>query len=147
MRYFGLIASVSLLLLLCPHTICEEQPTPVAEVAEQVIVEEEPITFDYLGEFKLTAYCSCEKCCGEWAKNRPQGVVYGASGEILVAGYSVAVDPKIIDYGTEIIIDGKTYRADDCGGAIKGNRIDVYFDNHEDALRFGVQHADVFMVI
>ena len=78
-----------------------------------------------MGEFKVTAYCSCEKCCGEWAMNRPDGIVYGSSGEELIPGYSIAVDPKVIPYGTEVIIGGNRYIAHDTGGAIKGNRIDT----------------------
>jgi len=102
----------------------------------------EPVS---LGEFKLTAYCSCEICCGVWANNRPNGIVYGAIGEELKEGYSIAVDPEVIPYRTEVIIDGKTYKAQDCGGAIKGNRIDVYFEDHDDALEFGVKHTEVFV--
>lgn len=98
-----------------------------------------------LGNFKLTAYCSCSLCCGKWAYNRPNGIVYGAIGEELKEGYSIAVDPTVIAYRTEVVINGHTYKAQDCGGAIKGNRIDVYFENHNDALEFGVQYADVFI--
>lgn len=98
-----------------------------------------------LGKFKLTAYCSCEECCGKWAYNRPNGIVYGAIGEELKEGYSIAVDPDVIPYRSEVIINGKKYRAQDCGGAIKGNRIDVYFEDHNDALDFGVQYAEVFV--
>ena len=105
-----------------------------------------------LGEFKLTAYCSCEKCCGKWALNRPKDengkdIVYGSSGTILVAGTSIAVDPSVIPYGSQVEINGHTYTAQDTGGAIKGNRIDVYFDNHQDALNFGVKYAEVFLIV
>ena len=125
------------------ETLEEEQP--VANIKEDVVyTKNEPIC---LGEFKLTAYCPCEKCCGSWAFDRPDGIVYGSSGEELKAGYSIAVDPSVIPYGTEVVINGLTYRADDCGGAIKGNRIDVYFNNHKDALDFGVKYADVFMEV
>lgn len=102
----------------------------------------EPVS---LGEFKLTAYCPCEICCGIWANNRPDDIVYGAIGEELKEGYSIAVDPDVIPYGTDVIINGHTYKAQDCGGAIKGNRIDVYFEDHDDALEFGVQYTDVFV--
>lgn len=98
-----------------------------------------------LGNFKITAYCSCEICCGKWANNRPNGIVYGAIGEELKEGYSIAVDPKVIPYRTEVVINGNTYKAQDCGGGIKGNEIDVYFENHDDALEFGVQYAEVFL--
>ena len=98
-----------------------------------------------LGNFKLTAYCSCSLCCGKWANNRPNGIVYGAIGEELKEGYSIAADPEVISYRTEVIINGHTYKAQDCGGGIKGNEIDIYFENHNDALDFGVQYADVFI--
>ena len=100
-----------------------------------------------LGEFKLTAYCPCSICCGKWAYNRPDGIIYGAIGEELKEDYSIAVDPNVIPYRTEVIIDGKVYKAQDCGGAIKGNRIDVYFENHNDALKFGVQYKEIFVNI
>jgi 3D (Asp-Asp-Asp) domain-containing protein len=101
-----------------------------------------------LGEFKLTAYCSCHKCCGFWANDRPldengNDIVIGASGERLYQGVSIAVDPEVIPYDSKVYIGGKEYIAHDCGGAIKGNRIDVYFDNHRDALDFGVRYANV----
>ena len=103
-----------------------------------------------LGNFKLTAYCACELCCGKWAYNRPidgngDEIVYGSIGERLKEGYSIAVDPTVISYRTEVVINGHTYKAQDCGGAIKGNRIDVYFEDHQAALNFGVQYAEVFI--
>ena len=65
-----------------------------------------------LGEFKLTAYCSCKKCCGSWANGRPideygNDIVIGASGERLCQGVSVAVDPAVIPYDNKVYIDGK----------------------------------------
>lgn len=103
-----------------------------------------------LGEFKLTAYCSCSICCGKWANNRPidengKEIVYGSIGEKLQEGYSIAIDPSVIPYGTEVVINRHTYKAQDCGGAIKGNEIDVYFEDHNKALEFGVQYAEVFI--
>ena len=79
----------------------------------------EPVS---LGEFKLTAYCSCEKCCDEFALNRPvdengNEIVYGAIGERLKEGYSIAIDPTVIPYRTKVIINDKVYEAQDCGGA------------------------------
>lgn len=91
-----------------------------------------------LGEFKLTAYCACLKCCG-----KTDGIT--ATGTKATQGRTIAVDPKVIPYGSEVIINGHTYIAEDCGGAIKNNRIDVYFDSHQEALNFGVQYAEVFL--
>lgn len=93
-----------------------------------------------LGKFKLTAYCSCSKCCGKWAGSPT------ASGVMPRANHTIAVDTGVIPFGTKVIINGKTYVAEDTGSAIKGNKIDVYFDSHSKALNFGVQYAEVFVV-
>lgn len=119
------------------------QPMEEVVVAEPEQTEPELVS---LGEFKLTAYCSCQKCCDSWAMNRPldengNEIVYGASGAVLEAGRSIAVDPEVIPYGTVVIINGHEYVAEDCGGSIKGNRIDVYHSGHESALEFGLQYA------
>ena len=105
----------------------------------------------YIGNFVLTAYCPCVECCGEWAYGRPldengKEIVYGSSGQRLEQGVSIAVDPSVITYGTRVEIDGGIYIAQDCGGAIKENRIDVYFENHSDALSFGVQTKPVYII-
>lgn len=115
---------------------------------EEIIKEPELVS---LGKFKMTAYCSCTHCCGKWAYNRPvdengNEIVYGSIGERLIGGVSIAVDPNVIPYNTEVIINGNTYIAHDTGGAIDGNKIDVYMSNHQAALDFGVQYAEVFVV-
>lgn len=131
------------------NEIIEQEKNIVNATDEDLIVLENKK--ESLGEFKLTAYCSCEKCCGKWALNRPKDdngkdIVYGSTGTVLIAGTSIAVDPSVIPYGSQVEINGHTYIAHDTGGAIKGNRIDVYFDNHQDALNFGVQYAEVFLI-
>ena len=123
-----------------PTTQCET----VIETEPQTETETEPI-YESLGIFKITAYCSCSKCCGQWANNRPNGVVYGASGQQLISNYSIAVDTSIITYGEIVYINGREYAAHDCGGAIKGNRIDLYMNSHEAALQWGVREIEVFV--
>ena len=108
------------------------EPDPAAEEAAEPAPE-----LQSLGTFKLTAYCPCPKCCGEWA----DGITY--TGTEATAGRTVAVDPKGIPLGSTVYINGSAYVAEDIGGAIKGNRIDVYFPDHKTALQFGVQHAEV----
>lgn len=104
-----------------------------------------------LGEFRLTAYCACEKCCGKWALNRPvdengETIVYTASMKRAEAGWTVAADTNVLPFGTRIWIDGKEYEVQDRGGAIKGNSIDIYFDTHEEACEFGLQYNEVYVV-
>lgn len=94
---------------------------------------------DYLGKFKLTYYCACPICCGEYAN----GIT--ATGTVATEGRTIAVDPSVIPYGTQVIINGNVYTAEDCGGAIKDNRIDIYMNSHEACLSQGVGYADVFL--
>lgn len=82
--------------------------------------------------FKVTAYCPCEHCSGDYGRMTSTGV-------LATAGRTIAVDPTYIPYGTKVTINGTTYIAEDCGGAIKGNRLDIFFDSHQEAVEFGVQ--------
>lgn len=102
-----------------------------------------------LEDVKMTAYCICEKCCGKSPDHPAYGIT--ASGRKARPDVSVAVDPSIIPLGSDVLIDygdGKLqyYVADDKGGAIKGNRIDVCKESHQAALEFGVKYATVYFV-
>ena len=92
-----------------------------------------------------TAYCSCAQCCGIWAENRENGIVYTASGAIAQAGHTIAVDTSVIPFGSVVLIGGVAYVAEDTGSAIIGNRIDIYFDSHDEALQFGIQELTVYV--
>lgn len=99
----------------------------------------------------VTAYCGCPKCCGIWSTDHPSriGTDYvqkTASGTIPVAGRTIAVDPDVIPFGTKVVINGHEYTAEDTGSAVKGDRIDVFFDNHQDALEWGKQTLEVTIV-
>ena len=87
--------------------------------------------------FTVTAYCPCEKCCGAYANG------YTATGAKATQGVTIAADPDVLPMGTEIELDGHTYTVQDTGGAISGNRLDLYFDSHEDALQWGVREKIV----
>lgn len=123
----------------------EEKPTATEpEIEDETNIEADSNSEDSnlksLGTFKLTAYCACSKCCG-----KSDGIT--ASGTKAKQGRTIAVDPKQIPYGTKVVINGHTYTAEDCGGGIGKNRIDVFFDSHKEALNFGVQHAEVFIYV
>ena len=93
----------------------------------------------YRWSFKTTAYCNCVECCG-----KSDGIT--KSGVKTQEGRTIAVDPDVIPLGSVVKIDGVEYIAEDIGGAIKGDRIDIYFDNHDRALEYGVQYCEVYMV-
>lgn len=113
-----------------------------AETVEPEVLEVAEISETYhsksLGIFKLTAYCPCAHCSGGWGKQT-------STGTTATAGRTIAVDPSVIPYGTEVVINGISYIAEDTGGAIKGNKIDIFFDSHEEAESQGVQYAEVFL--
>lgn len=85
-----------------------------------------------VGYFKLTAYCGCSKCCG-----KSTGIT--ASGTKATAGRTIAASSQY-SFGTKLVINGHTYTVEDRGGAIKGNKIDIYFNSHSEALAFGVKN-------
>lgn len=121
-------------------TTTEEAPTEIKqafiEVGETTTEAPTETTTEerYLKSIKVvaTAYCPCVKCCG-----KSDGIT--ATGTKATAGRTVAVDPSIFPYGTEIVINGNKYTAEDCGGAVKGNKVDIFFNTHEEALNFGRQ--------
>ena len=103
-----------------------------------------------LGEFTLTAYCPCVLCTEIWSAEHPSRigtdfVQKTASGTIPTQGRTIAVDTGVIPFSTIVVINGQEYVAEDRGGAIKNNRIDVFFDSHQEALTFGRQTAEVFI--
>ena len=89
--------------------------------------------------YKITGYCACSKCCGKYASG------YTASGTKATAGRTIATDSKFA-FGTKLSINGVTYTVEDRGGAIKGNKIDLYFDTHAEALAWGVKYLPVQVV-
>lgn len=100
----------------------------------------------FLGEFTLTAYCPGRCCCGKWASG------YTATGTLATEGRTIAVDPKVIPYGSRVLLiwpDGTqhSYVAEDCGSGVDGNHIDVFFGDHQAARVFGVQSAMVYLEV
>ena len=88
--------------------------------------------------FKVTAYCSCKKCCGKETG-------YTASGVKATSGHTVAASAQF-KFGTKLLINGKEYTVEDRGGAITGNKIDVFMDSHAEALAWGVRYLPVQVV-
>lgn len=90
-----------------------------------------------LGMFEVTAYCHCAICCGREGQ-------LTASGTYPATGRTIGVDPDILPYGTEVVINGHKYVAEDTGGAMQGRHIDIFMNSHEEALQFGRQQIEVF---
>lgn len=94
---------------------------------------------------RVTAYCCCKKCCGK-DKTHPAYKIT-ASGYKIKQGDCLVAAPKSYGFHTRLIIpgynNGQPVEVLDRGGAIKGNRLDVYFDTHEEALIWGVRYLIV----
>lgn len=133
----ALLLAAALGVILAAGVRCADEKD--AEPMECVLIQEEPeepaVQLTSL-VCELTAYCPCEKCCGQWAGG------YTATGTVPTAGRTVGVDPEVIPLGATVYIDGQAYRAEDTG-AFAGNIIDIYMESHEEALRFGRREATV----
>ena len=111
---------------------------PIVRV-NQPIQEIEPTPTYKEMKVIATAYCPCVKCCG-----KDDGIT--ATGVKAESRHTIAADPEFLPYGTELLFDCNTWVVEDCGGMIKGkNRIDIFFDTHEEALKFGRQEFTIWV--
>ena len=92
---------------------------------------------------EVTAYCPCTKCCG------PQAMGLTASGKDVTYndGRFVAADTTRLPFGTRLVVpgygDGSPVEVIDRGGAIKGNKLDLFFPTHQEALEWGRKWVSV----
>lgn len=136
MREFAqyLIMLLALLTIQRPATAAEPRlPEPVmAHVESQQRI--------FAGEFAVYAYCAEQypHICG--------GNPTTKSGEPVTPGVTVAADPAVLPLGTRIYIDGIGERVvQDTGGAIRGHKIDLAVEGHQEAVAWGVQHKGVWV--
>lgn len=135
------------------------QYDPPPEPMPEVYISEAETTNSRLhGSCRITAFCACSVCCGEWANNRPldengNPIVYGASGKELTPGVSVACS---LPYGTKLEIDGLpgTYVVEDrtaewIQDKYNGMTVDIYMDSHEacyELLAWKPEWMDVYIL-
>jgi len=93
---------------------------------------------EYLGSFTASAYCSCDICCA--------GSTLTYSGTVPQPEHTIAADLDVFPLGTRLWIDGVVYTVEDMGGGIAGNRLDIYFATHEEALDYGLKTVEVYSV-
>jgi 3D (Asp-Asp-Asp) domain-containing protein len=115
---------------------------PAAARAEGVVMPAMP----HVVWMEVTAYCPCKKCCGPKA----QGVTASGKRVNFNDGLFVAADKKVFDFHTKLKIpgyaNGEAVPVLDRGGAIKGNKLDVFFPSHVEALKWGRQKVAVTVV-
>ena len=111
----------------------EQQDKLKKEEKEQEAKKQEEVKKGWTHEFHVTAYCGCYSCSEGYGTQTSTGVT-------AEAGRTIAVDPDVVPYGSKVQINGHTYVAEDCGGAINGYEIDIYMDEHSSTDRFGSQY-------
>lgn len=119
-------------------------PTPIVETVpvqtptQEVLSNRDDTPRENWIQFTATGYCACSKCCG-----KTNGIT--SSGAKATPGTTVAM-PSSYAFGTKVQLKntngnlmngGNCYIVQDRGGAIKSNRIDIFFGSHQEALNFG----------
>ena len=142
-----------------PEVVAEEEET-VGEVVEEAELPESGVETDdgegkssleetdvgepvntspertYYGACRITFFCSCSQCCGQWAGGPT------ASGAMPTAGWTVANGS--LPFGTLVEIDGHTYCVEDRG--VSGDQFDIFVNSHEEALQRGLYYTDVYVI-
>jgi 3D (Asp-Asp-Asp) domain-containing protein len=117
------------------YSILDEQKQKNSEL------KSEPTEKWRIVRMRVTGYCPCAKCCGKHA----DGIT--ANGHKIQPGDVFVAADKRYSFGTEMVIegynDGKPVKVLDRGGAIRGNNLDAFFHNHQEALEWGVKYIDV----
>ena len=115
---------------------------PMIGDGEIILPSGERLTYTKTAAVKATAYHHSDPGCD----------MITSTGTTVRVG-TVAVDPKVIPYGTRMFIvsdDGLyTYglaTAEDCGGSIKKNRIDLYYPTLEECYAFGIRNCTVYIL-
>lgn len=115
-----------------PASTVEAEEIP----AEEVNTAENASETAYYGACRITFYCPCGQCCGQWAGGAT------ASGTTPTAGRTVANGS--LPFGTRVIIDGQEYVVEDRG--VDANQFDIYVDSHQEALERGLYYSDVYII-
>lgn len=142
-----------------PEVVAEEEET-VGEVVEEAELPESGVEADdgegkssleetdvgepvntspertYYGACRITFFCSCSQCCGQWAGGPT------ASGAMPTAGWTVANGS--LPFGTLVEIEGHTYCVEDRG--VSGDQFDIFVNSHDEALARGLYYADVYLI-
>ncbi|AMA74533.1 G5 domain-containing protein [Aneurinibacillus thermoaerophilus] len=94
---------------------------------------------------RMTAYSPHASSTGK--NPGDAGYAITATGATAEEGRTIAVDPDVVPLGWWVYIEGYGFRkAEDTGGAIKGNRMDLFFESEQEAQDFGVQYKTVHVI-
>ena len=119
-----------------PTEIRSETTTGSIGQSEGLAGDQQDSSYTYVAE--VSAYTATDDQCG-----KSDGIT--ASGTHVKQGRTIA-SPSWIPFGTKVIINGRSYVAEDRGSAIQGNCIDIYMNSREAAMEFGRKELEVTVV-
>ena len=114
----------------------DEMPEAEEIPAEEVNTSENAAQPTYYGACRITFYCGCSQCCGQWAGGPT------ASGVMPTPGRTVA--NGVLPFGTRVLIEGHEYVVEDRG--VSGDQFDIFVSDHQEALNRGLYYADVYII-
>lgn len=114
----------------------DETPESEEIPAEEVNASENAAQPTYYGVCRITFYCGCSQCCGQWAGGPT------ASGAMPAPGRTVA--NGVLPFGTRVLIEGQEYVVEDRG--VSGDQFDIFVSDHQEALNRGLYYADVYII-
>lgn len=155
------VSIVTLLMFMSQGEVIETDPYEPAPGAYEGLTEQEIMDLEAERDASRLIDEQVSRGGMRTVKMEATAYYYGditSTGTSPVAGRTVAVDPKVIPYGTKLTIDGVGgYAAEDCGNSwsgelsshtgyykhVRGNRIDIYMESKEEALRWGRREVEV----
>lgn len=108
------------------------------DAAKPQVSDEAPKQGKSLGMFTTTGYCNCSICSGG------HNLTY--SGTVPQANHTLSADLDLFPIGTKLMINGTVYTVEDMGSSVEGNKVDIYYASHEEAIAHGTKQEEVFMV-
>lgn len=111
---------------------------PGAVQQEEPVQEKDSSGGVSAGSFKITGYCSCSKCTG--------GHTTTYAGTTPQPNHTISADLNLFPLGTRLMINGTVYTVEDKGSAVQGNKLDIYYASHNEALNAGTYTAEVFVL-
>lgn len=108
----------------------------LTENVQDIVVQEPAPALSYYGNCRITHYCNCSACCGQWAGGATASGAYPSSNWTVACGD--------LPFGTKLLINGQTYCVEDRG--VDAQQIDIYCSSHNEALARGLYYTDVYII-
>jgi len=123
----------------------EEQIEIMDMLLDQRVIPETKSQKVYAGEFEITYYTAGHESTGKNPGDEAYGIT--KSGTTVQEGQTIAADWDVLPSGTKVFIEGIGFRiVEDTGGAIKQNKIDVYVEDVEVAIKLGRHASKVYVI-